>query len=201
MPHFAWHFIKCMQFYCPSHTYPAIPYCTIFPFLTYFLQDFVEAGANIVTTNTYQCNLEEFGQDKNAFKNFINDAVEVAKSSGAEIVAGSIGPYGAKYKNGTSYTGIYNDIPIGIDEKDFLKKWHLPRIQCLIKNGVDILAFETCPKLIEGVAFSELIQELKYPGFICFQCRQSGPQNLKKSRQKKPVKSNKKIKKFAKLHF
>ena len=22
-----------MQFYCPSHTYPTIPYCTIFPFL------------------------------------------------------------------------------------------------------------------------------------------------------------------------
>ena len=134
-------------------------------------QDFVEAGANIVITNTYQCNLEEFGNDQNAFKEFINDAVEVAKLSGAEVVAGSIGPYGAKYKDGTSYTGIYNDIPIGMDEKEFLKKWHLPRIQYLIKNGVDILAFETCPKLIEGLAFSELIQELQFPGFICFQCR------------------------------
>ena len=58
-----------------------------------------------------------------------------------------------------------------MSEKDYLKEWHLPRIQHLIKNGVDILAFETCPKLVEGVAFSELIQELKYPGFICFQCR------------------------------
>ena len=145
--------------------------CSIFPFLIHCAQDFVEAGANIVITNTYQCNLEEFGNDQNAFKEFINDAVEVAKLSGAEVVAGSIGPYGAKYKDGTSYTGIYNDIPIGMDEKEFLKKWHLPRIQCLIKNGVDILAFETCPKLIEGLAFSELIQELQFPGFICFQCR------------------------------
>ena len=135
------------------------------------MQDFVGAGANIITTNTYQCNLEEFGHDDDAFKDFINKAVEVAKSSGAEIIAGSIGPYAAKFKNGTSYTGIYNDIPNGIDEKDFLKKWHLPRIQCMIKNDVDILAFETCPKLIEGVVFSELIQELQYPGFICFQCR------------------------------
>jgi len=58
-----------------------------------------------------------------------------------------------------------------MNEKDFLKKWHLPRVQCLIKNGVDILAFETCPKSIEGLAFSELIQELQYPGFISFQCR------------------------------
>ena len=148
--------------------------CSIFPFLIHCAQDFVEAGANIVITNTYQCNLEEFGNDQNAFKEFINDAVEVAKLSGAEVVAGSIGPYGAKYKDGTSYTGIYNDIPIGMDEKEFLKKWHLPRIQCLIKNGVDILAFETCPKLIEGLAFSELIQELQFPGFICFQCRYLG---------------------------
>ena len=114
------------------------------------MQDFVEAGANIITTNTYQCNLEEFGHDEDAFKDFINKSVEVAKSSGAEVIAGSIGPYAAKFKNGTSYTGIYNDIPNGIDEKDFLKKWHLPRIQCMIKNDVDILAFETCPKLIEG---------------------------------------------------
>ena len=26
---------KGVQFYCPSHTYPAIPYCTIFAFLTH----------------------------------------------------------------------------------------------------------------------------------------------------------------------
>ena len=27
---------KMVQFYCPSRTYPAIPYCTIFPFLAYY---------------------------------------------------------------------------------------------------------------------------------------------------------------------
>ena len=26
-------YTKEAQFYCPSHTYAAIPYCTIFPFL------------------------------------------------------------------------------------------------------------------------------------------------------------------------
>ena len=41
----------------------------------------------------------------------------------------------------------------------------------MIKNEVDILAFETCPKMIEGIAFSEMIHELQYPGYICFQCK------------------------------
>ena len=59
----------------------------------------------LVITNTYQCNLEEFGNDKEAFEKFIKDAVEVAKLSGPEVVAGSVGPYAAKFKDGTSYTG------------------------------------------------------------------------------------------------
>ena len=54
------------------------------------------------------------------------------------------------YEKKFARAGIYNDIPKGVSEKDFLKEWHLPRIQHLIKNGVDILAFETCPKSIEG---------------------------------------------------
>ena len=65
-------------------------------------------------------------------------------------------------------------MPNGVDnniEKEVLKKWHLPTVQNFIKNEIDILAFETCPKMIEGIAFSEMIHELQYPGYICFQCK------------------------------
>ena len=60
----------------------------------------------VVITNTYQCNLAEFGNDEKEFEKFIKDAVEVARLSEPEVIAGSVGPYASKYMNGTSYTGI-----------------------------------------------------------------------------------------------
>ena len=38
MPYFAQHLRKGVQFYFPSRTYPAIPYCTSFPILEHCVQ-------------------------------------------------------------------------------------------------------------------------------------------------------------------
>ena len=134
--------------------------------------DFVEAGSDIIITNTFVGDLEKFDNDHQAFEKFVKDAVQVARSSEAKIVAGSVGPYANKFLHGTCYTGIYSDMPNDTDlEKESLKIWHLPIIKNMIRNQVDILAFETCPKMIEGIAFSEMIHELQYPGYICFQCK------------------------------
>ena len=49
-----------------------------------------------VISDTYICHLEAFGYNADAFENFIRNAVQAVKSSGAKVVAGSIGPYASK---------------------------------------------------------------------------------------------------------
>jgi homocysteine S-methyltransferase len=54
----------------------------------------------------------------------------------------------------------------------FLKRWHHARAELLIESqGVDLLAFETIPRSLEGKAASELLSDLKFPGYVSFSCR------------------------------
>ena len=87
---------------------------------------FLEAGANIITTNTYQGHHELFRTHIKDFKDpcidphlLLEKAVELADEaimrvngtgrSLETLVAGSIGPYGAWLGDGSEYTGAYID--------------------------------------------------------------------------------------------
>ena len=84
------------------------------------------------------------------------------------LIAGSVGPYGACQADGSEYHGKY------IEEvsENFLIDWHRPRIEVLIKEGIDLLAVETIPVLEEAVAIIKLIKQYPPTKFwLTFSCK------------------------------
>ena len=117
--------------------------------------DFVRAGADIITTNTYQATAEHLrkhlGPDmsdpiigphvllENAVKLARKGAVAAGKMGAKPFVAGSVGPYGACLGDGSEYTGDYLKLgvtnnPLGTSEGSIrasLRDWHRDRIKRL----------------------------------------------------------------------
>ncbi|XP_074108250.1 betaine-homocysteine S-methyltransferase-like [Cotesia typhae] len=152
--------------------------------------DFLRSGADIIITNTYQASIDGFIQHLGLTKvesfDLIAKAVDLAKqalqvylletkdkevSNKKPKIAGSCGPYGASLHDGSEYTGEYaSNI-----SKEFLKKWHRPRIQTLIDAGVDFIALETIPCQIEAEALVELIKEFPdIKAWLSFSCKNDG---------------------------
>lgn len=148
---------------------------------------FIEAGANIITTNTYQGHPELFKKHISDLASpdidshlLLEKAVKLADEAIMRVtrvgrsldllVAGSVGPYGACLGDGSEYTGDYVN---GSMSRETLKEWHLPRIKRLMfGQGVNIIAAETIPSYIEALAILDAMAEI--PGTRCwisFQCR------------------------------
>lgn len=68
---------------------------------------------------------------------------------------GSVGPYGASLHDGSEYTGSY----IGGTSLNTIRNWHKPRINALVEAGVDLLALETIPSLIEAEVLINLVRD------------------------------------------
>jgi homocysteine S-methyltransferase len=82
------------------------------------------------------------------------------------LVAASIGPYGAFLHDGSEYRGDY-----GVSCNQ-LKAFHSGRFAVLADSGVDLLACETIPSLLEAQALVELAGEASsVPAWISFSCR------------------------------
>ncbi|CAN6653699.1 homocysteine S-methyltransferase 1 [Trichomonascus vanleenenianus] len=119
-------------------------------------EGYFEAGANIVTTATYQASVKGFleagvvskdNQEEEAARLFTR-AVDLAKletlGESDRFVAASIGPYGAYLAGGQEYTGDYGSI-----RDTQLCEFHRVRLETLQKSDADILAVETIPSLQE----------------------------------------------------
>ena len=53
-----------------------------------------------------------------------------------------------------------------------LKAWHQPRIEILMEAGVDLLAIETIPCLVEAQAIIEIMEKIPgCKGWITFSCK------------------------------
>ncbi|XP_059085898.1 uncharacterized protein LOC131882401 [Tigriopus californicus] len=146
-------------------------------------EEFLNAGAQIITTNTYQCSLAMFKSHLSLdhphvdapklFKQAVDlarKAIENVKGQafGSALVAGSVGPYGACLGDGSEYTGAYLD-HVSSEE---LEAFHFDRIQGLAQAGVDIMAVESQPSVVEALAILNVFE--KFPGVKCwisFQCR------------------------------
>lgn len=132
--------------------------------------DYFNAGADVAITASYQATVEGFAQrglNKNQAIELIKKSVQIAKDARDEfwsdgknrvnrnypLIAGSVGPYGAFLADGSEYRGDYQ-----LTEKE-LMDFHRPRIKALIKSGVDLLACETIPCLIEAQALINLLSE------------------------------------------
>ena len=111
-------------------------------------RDYVRAGADIITTNTYSSGpgaLTRIGQDKN-IKSWNRRAVELAKKACAEVaderdiyVAGSISGFG----NGVmQYQGLNDTIDWGEPDKGQVKENFQMQADILVEAGVDLLLLE-----------------------------------------------------------
>lgn len=134
-------------------------------------KSFLESGANVLITATYQVSTEGLfqhcGFDLRETLAVIHKAVKIAQDACNEVcstntrsqrrllVAGSVGPYGACQNDGSEYTGKYVDSMTAQELMD----WHRPRVKALLQSGVDILALETIPAQKEAEALVQLLKE------------------------------------------
>ena len=144
---------------------------------------YLEAGADCVTTASYQATIEGFltrGLTDDRAIELLRLSVHLAceardrfwragearRGRLRPLVAASVGPYGAFLANGAEYTGDYD-----LDE-DGLHAFHRRRFAILAGAGGDLLACETIPSRAEGRALARLIDET--PGaraWLSFSCR------------------------------
>lgn len=142
--------------------------------------DYLRAGAEIITTASYQATLEGFSQKgitREKAAQLIRRSVQLAREAAAlyqseasaaapPLVAASVGPYGACLADGSEYRGGY-----GLTKEE-LRLFHRERLHILAEAHPDIIAFETLPSLLEAEALAEELHT--YPRLSCwlsFSCR------------------------------
>ena len=148
--------------------------------------DYLDAGARVITTNTYQATLpglRQAGHDTVGARDVIaagarlaNDAARCFERGHPEepvLVAGGLGPYGAYLADGSEYTGAYD---VDVSEDSGFQEVHLPRIEVLVGEGVDLFALETLPRLDEAQALLAMVKGLAPQAecWISFQVRSDG---------------------------
>ncbi|GFP84647.1 homocysteine s-methyltransferase 1 [Phtheirospermum japonicum] len=147
--------------------------------------EYLEAGADILVTSSYQATLPGFqsrGLSMEQAESLLTKSVDIATEArdkfwasvklksghkyNRALVAASIGSYGAYLADGSEYSGNYG--PTVTLEK--LKDFHRRRLQVLVRAGPDLLAFETIPNKLEAQACVELLDEenVEIPSWICF---------------------------------
>ncbi|KAL3644893.1 sulfide-quinone oxidoreductase [Castilleja foliolosa] len=155
--------------------------------------DYLEAGADIIITASYQATLQGFenkGYSLEDSENLLRKSVEIALEARNMyysrcveavndqdpddrilnqrpiLVAASVGSYGAYLADGSEYSGDYGDAM----DLEFLKNFHRRRVRILADAGPDLIAFETVPNRLEAQAFVQLIEEeeLNMPAWLSF---------------------------------
>ncbi|KAL0348882.1 UNVERIFIED_CONTAM: Homocysteine S-methyltransferase 2 [Sesamum angustifolium] len=155
--------------------------------------DYLEAGANIIISASYQATLQGFeakGLSRKEGEALLEKSVKIAcearhiyydratkgswdisgdvltRKEHPVLVAASVGSYGAYLADGSEYSGIYGD-NIGLET---LKDFHRRRVQVLVESGADLIAFETIPNKLEAMAYAELLEEeaVNIPAWFSF---------------------------------
>lgn len=141
--------------------------------------DYLNAGAQCITTCGYQASLQGFtdlGYDQKFIEKLILMPVSLAEEaidrfckseriSHRPLIAASIGPYGAYLADGSEYKGNYQ-----LSEAE-LRHFHQRRIELLDSSTADILAVETIPSYLEAQVLTDLLDECQTPSWISFSCK------------------------------
>jgi homocysteine S-methyltransferase len=139
--------------------------------------DYLRAGAEVITTATYQASFEGFarrGLDRTTAVRLMRRAVELARvaralSGAPALIAASVGPYGAVLADGSEYRGRY-----GLSDAA-LAAFHRPRLEVLAESGADLIACETIPSLQEAEVLARLLEEVPHmSAWMSFSCRDEG---------------------------
>ena len=124
---------------------------------------FVNAGATVITTASYQCGAHEFARlglsDRDA-RRALASTVDVARRATAGTdarVAASVGPFGAVLADGSEYTGRY-DV-----SWEVVERYHREKLEVLVDAGADLLAVETIPLAAEARLVAGILEDLGAP--------------------------------------
>ena len=141
---------------------------------------YLRAGADIITTASYQATRDGFmkkGFSQEEADGLMRKSVIIAKEARRQFlseiqsprpiwVAASMGPYGAYLADGSEYRGQYGK------SRAELAEFHEKRLDILLEEKPDLLAFETVPCLLEAEAIGDILQ--KRPdswAWISFSCQ------------------------------
>jgi homocysteine S-methyltransferase len=137
-------------------------------------RDFIEAGARVLITASYQLSRQGFealGLNSAQADEALRRSVEVARaavdSAGAAgegvLVAASVGPYGAILHDGSEYRGNY-----GLTHEE-LVAFHAERLAVLVSAEPDLFAVETIPDALEAAAIAEVLAQYpEIPAWVTF---------------------------------
>ena len=121
-------------------------------------KDFVDAGADIIITGSYQVSFEggrALGWSDEDVITALRNSTTAARMAAAEgtLVAASIGPYGAMLADGSEFRGNP-----GVPASTF-RDFHARRLDVLLETEPDLLAIETQPELTEIDVILSLLAE------------------------------------------
>ena len=141
--------------------------------------DFINAGAQIIITSSYQlsytgCGARGWSEDETnqAFIASTQLAKNAVIESGKDVkVAASVGPYGASLADGSEYKGNY------AVSKQVLKDFHAKRLEILISTSPDYLALETMPDTFEVEVLLDLLTDCPIPFWISYSCKEGNQTN------------------------
>jgi S-methylmethionine-dependent homocysteine/selenocysteine methylase len=126
-------------------------------------RSFVEAGADIIATASYQCGTKQFesiGLSSKEARDALASTTTIARRAveGTSVaVAASIGSFGASLANGSEYNGRY-----GIEWQQ-VEDYHREKLAILVDSGADFIAIETIPLADEALLIAEILEELGAP--------------------------------------
>ena len=126
-------------------------------------RSFVEAGADIIATASYQCGTKQFesiGLSAKEARDALASTTTIARRAveGTSVaVAASVGPFGASLANGSEYNGRH-----GV-EWQVVEDYHREKLQILVDSGADLIAVETIPLADEALLIAEILEELGAP--------------------------------------
>lgn len=136
-------------------------------------RDFVDAGARVVITASYQVSFTGFaaaGVDATETRAALRRSVALARAAidvGDGIprwVAASVGPYAASLGDGSEYRA---DHGLSVAE---LRAWHRPRLDVLVDAEPDLLAAETIAGLAEVEVLLSEVGGRGIPAWLSVTC-------------------------------
>lgn len=141
--------------------------------------DFINAGAQIIITSSYQlsytgCGARGWSEDETNQALIASTllAKNAVSESGKDVkVAASVGPYGASLADGSEYKGNY-----GVS-KQVLKDFHAKRLEVLISTSPDYLALETMPDTFEVEVLLDLLNDCPIPFWVSYSCKEGNQTN------------------------
>jgi homocysteine S-methyltransferase len=112
------------------------------------------AGAQVATTASYQAPEELLGLSVRIARD--------ARTAEGQLVAASVGPYGATLADGSEYRGRYG-VPAAT-----LRDHHARRLELLAAQAPDLLAVETIPDADEAEVLVPLLADLGVPAWFSY---------------------------------